>query len=80
LLSLSQTNTIGYYILAEAAHGGGQRLGPVASTIVAEVLIGLVRRSQDSILGRAHWRPSLPSPQPGTFKLVDLLRFAKLLP
>jgi hypothetical protein len=32
-----------YYILAEAAHGGGQRLGPVGSTIVAEVLIGLAR-------------------------------------
>jgi Animal haem peroxidase len=80
-----------YYILAEAAApseaapgeaagGGGQRLGPVGSTIVAEVLIGLVRRSKDSILGRAHWQPSLPSAQPGTFELVDLLRFAKVLP
>jgi hypothetical protein len=79
-----------YYILAEAAApveaapgeasgGGGQRLGPVASTLVAEVLIGLVRRSKDSILGRARWQPSLPSAQPGKFELVDLLRFAKVL-
>jgi hypothetical protein len=79
-----------YYILAEAAAaatpapgeaagGGGERLGPVGSTIVAEVLIGLVRRSEDSILGRAHWQPSLPSTQPGTFELADLLRFAKVL-
>ena len=79
-----------YYILAEAAApqtagageaagGGGERLGPVGSTLVAEVLIGLVRRSKDSILDRAHWRPSLPSTQPGKFELVDLLRFAKVL-
>ena len=51
----------------------------MASTIVAEVLIGLVRRSKDSILGRARWQPSLPSAQPGKFELVDLLRFAKVL-
>jgi Animal haem peroxidase len=83
-----------YYVLAEAAHGGGQHLGPVGSTIVAEVLIGLVRRSRDSILrftnrrrpvagaiaDRLAWRPSLPSAQPGTFTLADLLRFARVLP
>ena len=70
-----------YYVLAEAAHGGGQRLGPVGSTIVAEVLIGLVRRSPDSILkGKKKWSPSLPSSDPGTFKLADLLRLAGSLP
>lgn len=68
-----------YYILAEAAHGGGHRLGPVGSTIVAEVLIGLVRRSKDSILDDANWQPSLPAPQPGTFTLTDLLRLAGVL-
>jgi hypothetical protein len=74
-----QRTPLWYYILAEAAHSGGQRLGPVGSTLVAEVLIGLVRRSKDSILGRARWRPFLPSAEPDTFKLVDLLRFAKVL-
>jgi hypothetical protein len=70
-----------YYILAEAAaRAGGQYLGPVGSTIVAEVLIGLVRRSSDSILRHRHWTPSLPSAQPGTFELSDLLRFAGVLP
>jgi len=70
-----------YYILAEAAaRAGGQHLGPVGSTIVAEVLIGLVRRSSDSILRHRHWTPSLPSAQPGTFELSDLLRFAGVLP
>jgi nucleoid-associated protein YgaU len=68
-----------YYILAEAKHHGGQRLGPVGGTIVAEVLVGLVRRSEDSILNQPGWRPSLPSATPGTFQLADLLRFAGVL-
>jgi hypothetical protein len=69
-----------YYILAEAAElGGGQRLGPVGSTIVAEVLVGLVRRSANSILRQQNWQPTLPSAQPGTFTLKDLLIFAGVL-
>jgi nucleoid-associated protein YgaU len=68
-----------YYLLAEAKHGGGQQLGPVGSTLVAEVLIGLVRRSQDSILNTPGWVPSLPAAHPGRFELADLLRFAKVL-
>jgi nucleoid-associated protein YgaU len=72
-----------YYVLAEARHpsgGNGQRLGPVGSTIVAEVLIGLARRSEDSILNTPGWRPSLPAAQAGKFQLADLLRFAAVLP
>ena len=68
-----------YYLLAEAKHHGGQRLGPVGSTIVAEVLIGLVRRSDDSILRTPGWTPTLPAATPGQFNLADLLRFAKVL-
>jgi nucleoid-associated protein YgaU len=68
-----------YYLLAEAKHHGGQRLGPAGSTIVAEVLIGLVRRSEDSILRTPGWVPSLPAAQPGRFELADLLRFAKVV-
>jgi hypothetical protein len=69
-----------YYVLAEAAVlGGGLRLGPVGSTIVAEVLVGLVRRSENSILRTEGWEPTLPSAQPGTFTLPDLLRFAGVL-
>ncbi len=68
-----------YYILAEAKHHGGNRLGPVGGTIVAEVLVGLVRRSTDSILSVPNWKPSLPSAKPGTFTLSDLLRFAGVL-
>jgi hypothetical protein len=72
-----------YYLLAEAAHprgGNGQRLGPVGSTIVAEVLIGLIRRSEDSILSTPGWQPSLPAAHPGSFELADLLHFAGVLP
>jgi hypothetical protein len=69
-----------YYILAEAAVlEGGERLGPVGSTIVAEVLVGLVRRSANSILRTEDWQPTLPSAQPGTFTLTDLLKFAGVL-
>ena len=69
-----------YYILAEAAClRDGQHLGPVGSTIVAEVLVGLVRRSPDSILAPGStWKPNLPSPQQGR-TLADLLRFAGVL-
>ena len=67
-----------YYILAEAALlRDGRRLGPVGSTILAEVLVGLVRRSPDSILAPGlDWKPNLPSEEPGEFTLHDLLRYA----
>jgi hypothetical protein len=68
-----------YYILAEACHAGQGRLGPVGSTIVAEVLIELVRRSLDFILAHPGWTPSLPSATPGTFELADLLKLAGVL-
>lgn len=67
-----------YYILAEATHVGGEHLGPVGSTIVAEVLIGLIRRSEDSILSSARWLPSLGATT-GKFELPDLLRLAGVL-
>jgi hypothetical protein len=68
-----------YYLLAEAKHHGGHRRGPVGSTIVAEVLIGLVRRS-DSILRTPGWTPTPPAATPGGYELAALLRFAKVLP
>ncbi len=73
-----------YYILAEAAHGGKDHLGPVGSTIVAEVLVEVLRRSTDSILCPPHtpsnpWVPTLPSAKNGEFELSDLLRFAGVL-
>jgi hypothetical protein len=76
----SQRTPLWYYVLAEgAARGDGQHLGPVGSTIIAEVLIGLIRRSDDSILRTAGWKPTLPSKKKGTFTLEDLLRLAGVL-
>lgn len=71
-----------FYILAEAAHerkvNGTDHLGQVGSTLVAEVLIGLVRRSPDSILSAGNWAPTLGE-TPGKFDLPDLLRLAGVL-
>jgi hypothetical protein len=65
-----------FYILAEAAYySRGYHLGPVGSTIVAEVLIGILRNSSDSILADPHWRPTLGA-SPGKFELEDLLKLA----
>jgi nucleoid-associated protein YgaU len=79
----SSRTPLWYYLLAEAAHpnfGNGQHLGPVGSTIVAEVLVGLAQRSRNSILTDPDWTgPTLPGAQPGTFELPDLLRFAGVL-
>ncbi|OLT10855.1 hypothetical protein BJF78_28385 [Pseudonocardia sp. CNS-139] len=70
-----------FYVLAEAKALGndGKRLGPVGSTIVAEVLVGLARRSADSIMRIPGWLPGLPSLHPGRFELADLLRYAGVL-
>lgn len=65
-----------FYILAEAAYySRGHHLGPVGSTIVAEVLIGVLRNSTESILSDPQWRPTLGNTQ-GKFDLEDLLRLA----
>jgi heme peroxidase len=75
-----------FYILAEAAHYKDKagRLGPVGSTIVAEVLIEILRRSEDSILGPRYtkedpWRPHTRISTEGECNLSDFLRFAGVL-
>jgi hypothetical protein len=74
-LGWSGETPLWYYILREAAvREDGERLGPVGSLIVGEVLLGVIdgdpssQRSVDPA-----WRPSLPSRQPGRFTLTDLL-------
>ncbi len=54
-------------------------LGPVGSTIVAEVLIELVRQSKDSILGQPNWKPTLGSQNPSRFTLPELLKLGGVL-
>ncbi|WP_205660842.1 peroxidase family protein [Amycolatopsis vastitatis] len=65
------------YILNEAQHHGGDRLGPVGGRIVAEVLIGLLRADPASYLNREPGRrPTLPAAGPA-FGLADLLTLAR---
>jgi hypothetical protein len=69
-----------FYILKEAElpPQNGERLGPVGGRIMAEVLVGLLQRDQNSYLYLdPSWKPSLPSVLgPGKFTFVDLLKFA----
>lgn len=67
-----------FYILKEAElRGGGRRLGPLGSRIVAEVLIGLLERDSSSYLLRnPRWQPTLPRSEKTTFTMTDLLAFA----
>ena len=62
------------YIQREAAcRHAGNRLGEVGGTIIAEVLIGVIKSDPESYLARApDWRPTLPARE-GGFKLRDLL-------
>jgi hypothetical protein len=66
------------YILREAAiRADGDRLGEVGGRVVAEVLVGIIRKDPESFLSNnPSWRPTLPSHQAGTFKIRDLLILA----
>jgi hypothetical protein len=70
-----------FYILKEAelAPYNAQRLGPVGGRIMAEVLVGLLRRDPTSYLAlRGTWKPAPPiAPAVGQFGFVDLLRYAR---
>jgi len=63
------------YILREAAaRGAGDHLGEVGGRIVAEVIVGIIRNDPESYLSNdPSWRPTLPSHQPGSFGIRDLL-------
>lgn len=75
-----------FYILAEAELlEGGMHLGPVGGTIVAEVIIEMIRRSANSIFEfDGDWNPSqlsgaLEQQVDPTFDLSDLLRLGGVL-
>ncbi len=76
--NLHKKTPLWFYILKEAQQlGGGERLGPVGSRLVAEVFIGLVHGDKTSYLWKVgpNWKPTLPSKVPGTFTMTDLLQF-----
>lgn len=72
-----QESPLWYYILKEAQiQGQGLRLGQVGSRILAEVFVGLLEGDSNAYLSsNPDWRPRLPAAVPGTFTMVDLLRF-----
>ncbi|MFB6195265.1 MAG: heme peroxidase family protein [Haloplanus sp.] len=70
-----------YYVLAEARElENGERLGPVGSRIVAEVIVGLIESDSRSFLTvQPNWTPTLPTPCSGAsegFTAADLVAFA----
>lgn len=67
-----------YYILKEAeVCTGGERLGSVGGRIVGEVLVGLMDHDAGSFRTAApDWKPELPSAEPGSFTVADLLSLA----
>lgn len=81
---LHERTPLWYYILKEAElSGGGQRLGPLGSRIVAETFIGLLQGDPESILARnPNWRIGDPFPGlvlPGadrSFGFSDLIAVA----
>lgn len=64
-----------YYLLKEAeVREDGERLGPVGSLIIGEVLLGLVDGDPESFRSvDPGWRPNLPARSPGRFTIADLL-------
>lgn len=64
-----------FYLLKEAeVREEGERLGPVGSLIVGEVLLGIVDGDPESFRSvEPSWRPTLPSRGGGRFTIADLL-------
>jgi Animal haem peroxidase len=79
---LEKSTPLWFYILKEAeVMENGFRLGPVGSHIVGEVFVGLLRADKTAYLNsNPTWTPTLPSANPGTFKITDLLNFAGVVP
>ncbi len=77
-LGLAGETPLWFYLLRESeVIGKGHRLGPTGGRIVAEVLVGLLKGDPSSFLRQEPaWKPELPSAEPGTFTMIDLLRFA----
>jgi hypothetical protein len=67
-----------FYILRESGlQTGGERLGSTGATIVAEVLLGLLKYDYKSYLAHdPDWQPFLPRRSAATFTMADLLLFA----
>jgi hypothetical protein len=80
-VGLERSTPLWYYTLREGQLAGGLTLVGVGARIVGEVIIELIRLDPNSFLAQnPRWQPTLPSRQPGTFGMVDLLTFARVDP
>lgn len=81
-VALENHTPLWYYVLAEAERTtNGVTLGQCGGRIVAEVFIGLLQLDPGSwVRTQPTWTPTLPSATPGTFKMTDLLRWARVDP
>lgn len=75
---LLERTPLWYYVLREASvREGGDRLGPVGATIVAETFVRMLRRDPDSFLNATPaFTPSLAPGGAGRFTFADLVEFA----
>jgi hypothetical protein len=74
---LAEKTPIWFYVLREAeVLGGGERLGPLGSRLIAETLHAAVEAAgQDSLVANPGWKPSLPC-HGSRFMMTDLIAFA----
>src|SRR4029079_12017962 len=81
-VALENQTPLWYYVLAEAERlMDGLKLGPTGGRMVGEVFIGLLQLDPNSYLRvQPTWRPTLPAVTAGTFKMTDLLRWARVDP
>jgi hypothetical protein len=81
-VALENQTPLWYYVLAEAQQiNDGLFLGPTGGRIVGEVFIGVLQLDPGSYLNAVpRFRPSWPSATPGTFKMADFLRYARVDP
>jgi hypothetical protein len=70
-----QETPLWLYVLKEAeVLENGNRLGPVGGRIVGEVLVGIIDADPESFRSvDPSWTPTLPSREPGSFGIADLL-------
>ncbi len=61
--------------------GDGITLAGASARLIGEVFVGLLQLDTESYLvQQPNWRPTLPSRTARDFKMVDLLRFARVDP
>ncbi|HSH94044.1 MAG TPA: hypothetical protein VK968_07850, partial [Roseimicrobium sp.] len=74
---LAGMTPIWFYVLREAElKGGGERLGPFGSRLVAETIHAAIEATgKDSLTANSHWTPCLPFREKN-FKMTDLIAYA----